>query len=219
MFSRASRTAAAADGPYRLLSSVQHCLFCVAKCHDSEVCLVASGLLQMLLWYHLQDWQAEVSAMMARAEQLKILLAHRQAHHISLLAAVLQHLHRAEVQEFDRPPQQQLLQTAGYTAKRLNSLSSQLNSGLSSTAATGSHGVLKAVRTGSVGQQQQQQQASIVVAAGFEAAADVLKHIEDEFYMPVSEHMMQHLCHCLLGLRFLVLIAACSKGCLCRTEQ
>lgn len=41
--------------------------------------------------------------MLARAEQLKVLLAHRQAHHLALLASTLQHLHLQEVQQFDRP--------------------------------------------------------------------------------------------------------------------
>lgn len=41
--------------------------------------------------------------MLARAEQLKVLLAHRQAHHISLLAALLQLMHQREVQQFDAP--------------------------------------------------------------------------------------------------------------------
>lgn len=50
-----------------------------------------------------QEWQAEAAAMLARAEQLKVILAHRQAHHLSLLAAVLQHLHQQEVQQYDMP--------------------------------------------------------------------------------------------------------------------
>lgn len=44
-----------------------------------------------------------MSAMLARAEQLKVLLAHRQAHRLALLASTLQHLHAQEVQQFDRP--------------------------------------------------------------------------------------------------------------------
>lgn len=41
--------------------------------------------------------------MLLRAEQLKVLLAHWQAHHLSLLASVLLHLHQQEVQEYDMP--------------------------------------------------------------------------------------------------------------------
>lgn len=44
-----------------------------------------------------------MSAMLARAEHLKVLLAHRQAHHLSLLASVLQYVHQQEVQEYDLP--------------------------------------------------------------------------------------------------------------------
>lgn len=41
--------------------------------------------------------------MLLRAEQLKVLLAHWQAHHLSLLASVLLHIHQQEVQEYDTP--------------------------------------------------------------------------------------------------------------------
>jgi hypothetical protein len=41
--------------------------------------------------------------MLARAEHLKVLLAHRQAHHLSLLASILQVLHKQEVQQYDHP--------------------------------------------------------------------------------------------------------------------
>ncbi|KAF8063677.1 BXL3 [Scenedesmus sp. PABB004] len=50
-----------------------------------------------------REWAAEVVALLGRAEQLKVVLAHAQAHHLSLLADLLQLLHRQEVAEFEAP--------------------------------------------------------------------------------------------------------------------
>jgi hypothetical protein len=140
-----------------------------------------------------QEWQAEVSAMLARAEQLKVVLAHKQAHHLALLASVLQHLHQQEVQAYDQPA-------------RATSSSSSPNWRPHSGMSAVQHGVGQSL--GGAAQQQATQQQ--VVAAGLAAvmqqqqqAAAVLQtdfnsmclntsagldddNSDDEFFMPVS---------------------------------
>ena len=58
--------------------------------------------------------------MLRRAEQLKVLLCHSRAHHLSLLAALLQLLHRQEVEQYDEHPagQQQEHEEEVHSAQR-----------------------------------------------------------------------------------------------------
>lgn len=138
-----------------------------------------------------QEWQTEVSAMLARAEQLKVVLAHRQAHHLALLASVLQHLHQQEVQAYDQPER----------ATTCSSPNRRPHSGVSAVK----HGAGHLLGGGAAQQQVAQQR---VVAGGLAAViqqqqAAVLQtdfhsvylntsagldddNIDDEFFMPVS---------------------------------
>jgi hypothetical protein len=143
----------------------------------------------------LQEWQAEVAAMLARAEQLKVLLAHRQAHHLSLLAAVLQHMHQQEVQQYDMPhsrssspskrPHTPAVSLVQHEAGSVLVRSQQVHQQQEVVA-----GGLAAV----VRQQLQQQQAQLVSAQAAlqtefhsvcwdEASPDLE---EDEFFLPVG---------------------------------
>jgi hypothetical protein len=134
--------------------------------------------------------------MLGRAEQLKVLLAHRQAHHISLLAALLQLMHRQEVQEYDCPQQTRSSDTAAAGGEQAHCTS--LLSG--STSVCGAkEGV--AVSFDSCKQHRQEQgqgitalqlghpavsPAQVVAAAALEAIEDAGDQEDDEFYMPVS---------------------------------
>jgi hypothetical protein len=148
---------------------------------------------QTLLWLLrccLQEWQLEAAAMLGRAEQLKVLLAHRQAHHLSLLAALLQLMHRQEVQEFDSPQPSRALDTGASDGQQCCAL--LLSSGSSTS------GAKQLVTAGSCKQQGQGQPtlpleaeqvaaAHVGVAAGLEVIAEGgdQDQEDDEFYMPV----------------------------------
>lgn len=155
----------------------------------------------------LQEWQAEVAAMLARAEQLKVLLAHRQAHHLSLLAAVLQHLHQQEVQQYDMPhsrssspskrPRTPAVSLLQHDAGAVLTEPQQLHQQQEVVAG----GLAAAVR------QQQQQQGQLVSAQAAlhtdyhsvcwdEAAPDLEE--DDEFFMPVGLYVPSKQ---MLGLR------------------
>jgi len=139
----------------------------------------------------MQEWQAEVAAMLGRAEQLKVLLAHWQAHHLSLLASVLQLLHRQEVQQYDQP-----------NSRSSSPLKHPLPSTTGTAAAATSAAQKQDAKQGRLGQdghplQQEQQDECGLTAAGpqqqllaaypgFGGAEDEALH-DDEFFMPVSE--------------------------------
>uniref|UniRef100_A0A383V522 Uncharacterized protein n=1 Tax=Tetradesmus obliquus TaxID=3088 RepID=A0A383V522_TETOB len=137
-----------------------------------------------------QEWQSEAAAMLGRAEQLKVLLAHRQAHHISLLAALLQLMHRQEVQEYDLPQQLRSVHTGSSEGQPCCML---LLSGGSSTSCA-----QQLASAGSCKQQSQGQAAAArsgveqapgahgVAAAGLEAIAEAADQEDDEFYMPIA---------------------------------
>lgn len=152
----------------------------------------------------LQEWHAEVPAMLARAEQLKVLLAHRRAHHVSLLASVLQLLHRQEVAQYDRP-------RSGSSSPRKGPLVLQQGSATNACLAAGAGVVVpliaasgaatrvvasgggqvqEGLEQGQTGpgelllmQQQQQHAQVLVAAAGLDKASQEFD--EDEFFMPV----------------------------------
>lgn len=142
----------------------------------------------------LQEWQTEVAAMLGRAEQLKVLLAHWQAHHLSLLASVLQLLHRQEVQQYDQP----------HSSRSSSPLKHPLPSATGIAAAAMSAAQIRDAKQGWLGQDGQPQQehqsgfAGLIAAGpqqqllaahpGFGAAEDEA-HQDDEFFMPVSELM------------------------------
>jgi hypothetical protein len=138
----------------------------------------------------LQEWQVEAAAMLGRAEQLKVLLAHRQEHHTSLLAALLQLMHRQEVQEYDSPQQTQHSLTTGSSDGQqcctlLLSCSSSTPGAKQPTPA----GLNKQQGQGQAAPQlglEQARSAHVVVAAGLEAIAEAVDQEDDEFYMPVS---------------------------------
>jgi hypothetical protein len=145
----------------------------------------------------LQEWQAEAAAMLGRAEQLKVLLAHRQAHHISLLAALLQLMHRQEVQEFDSPQQTRSSDTAAAAAGEQAYCTLLLRGGASVCGAK----EVAPLAAGSCKQRRQEQgqgiealelgqpavsPAQVVVAAALEAIEEAGDQEDDEFYMPVS---------------------------------
>jgi hypothetical protein len=140
----------------------------------------------------MQEWQAEAAAMLGRAEQLKVLLAHRQAHHISLLAALLQLMHRQEVQEFDSPQQSR---SSGAAAAGEQPYCTLLLAGGTSVCGAQQRS------PGSCMQQGQDQgrgiaalqlgqeaapPAQAAAAAGLEAIEEACDQEDDEFYMPVS---------------------------------
>lgn len=122
--------------------------------------------------------------MLGRAEQLKILLSHRQAHHISLLAAVLQLLHHAEVQEFDHPAPQLQSHATGQPSVSCRPQPHSLATDRTETPTAAASLTAKAGGGGVVSVEQGQQQARVIVAAGVEVTR-VLDH-PDEFYIPVS---------------------------------
>lgn len=175
--------------------------------------------------------------MKTRAEQLKMLLAHRQAHHITLLASVLLLIHRHEIQQFDLPPppppqqQQQVLSTSRlvtHSPSRLSSLGSPsrlsdngqgltaYKQALELPAAVGTKAAAAAaVPVDKEQQQQGQQQARIVVAAGLDLGGEGLGE-DDEFYMPVRgvtvythwERSMGHVCLLLVLNKHICCLAA-----------
>lgn len=49
----------------------------------------------------LQDWSAEVNTLHTHADELKVMLCHRQGHYLSLLANGLSTLHACEVEQFE----------------------------------------------------------------------------------------------------------------------
>lgn len=142
-----------------------------------------------------QEWQAEVSAMLARAEQLKVVLAHKQAHHLALLASVLQHLHQQEVQAYDQP--------VGATStsspnRRPHSGMSAVQHGVGQSLGGGAQQqaaqqqVVTAGGLAAVMQQQQQQQAAAILQNDFQSmclnttACLDDDNSDDEFFMPVA---------------------------------
>jgi hypothetical protein len=135
--------------------------------------------------------------MLGRAEQLKVLLAHRQAHHISLLAALLQLMHRQEVQEYDSPQQTRSSSDTAAAAAGEQPYCTLLLSGGTSLSNTKDVALALA---GSCKQQWQEQGQGIaalelgqqavsslqgVVAAALEAIEEAGDQEDDEFYMPV----------------------------------
>lgn len=145
--------------------------------------------------------------MLARAEQLKVLLAHLQAHHLSLLAAVLQLLHQQEVQEFDQPhtnsinsPSLRSSTPAGLLLyqQQHHYQQQQQQHGSAPGLIDQQH---SDAGSAALGQQQLSKQvpAQVLVMAGFdppvasvsggvrpEAAAEQQEQEEDEFFMPVG---------------------------------
>jgi hypothetical protein len=130
----------------------------------------------------LQDWQAEVTAMLVRAEQLKVLLAHWQAHHLSLLASVLQHLHQQEVREYDMPRPR-----SSSPNKRPYAVSSSQggNFAVAGAQRQSAAGTCQLV-TGLQLLQQEQTQAALQTEFHSVCLEDEVCDSDDEFFLPVG---------------------------------
>ncbi|WIA43034.1 hypothetical protein OEZ86_009567 [Tetradesmus obliquus] len=137
-----------------------------------------------------QEWQSEAAAMLGRAEQLKVLLAHRQAHHISLLAALLQLMHRQEVQEYDSPQQARSVHTGSSEGQPCCMLLLSGGSSIASAQQLAPAGSCKQQLQGKAAAAQsgveQAPCAHGVAAAGLEAIAEAADQEDDEFYMPIA---------------------------------
>lgn len=140
-----------------------------------------------------QAWHTEVSAMLARAEQLKVVLAHGPAHHLALLASVLQHLYQQEVQEYDQP---ECATTSSSPSRRPQSSVSALKHGagqLQGAWAQQQQAAQQQVVAGGLAAVMQQQQATASLQTEFHSTCLNTSRLglddddsNDEFFMPVS---------------------------------
>lgn len=143
-----------------------------------------------------QEWHTEVSAMLARAEQLKAILAHRQAHRLALLASVLQHLHQLEVQAYDQPVR---ATTSSSPNRRPHSGVSAVKHGAGQSLGGGAgqqqvaqQQVVAGGLAAIMQQQQAAQQATAVLQTDFHSICLNIStgldddNSDDEFFMPVS---------------------------------
>lgn len=134
----------------------------------------------------MQDWQAEVTAMLMRAEQLKVLLAHWQAHHLSLLASVLQHLHQQEVRNYDMPRPR-----SSSPNKRPHAASSSQGGNIPATGAQrqSAAGTCQLATGLQLLQHEQQQQTQAALQTEFHRVCledEACDSDDDEFFLPVG---------------------------------